>query len=83
MSTFEESTSTHSQLTPSAMQARDTVVALDGLPALGTFTVTITLDPVMRHCLRRLLALHVRRYARSWRSLYTPLVDRILANCTK
>lgn len=72
---------THGQLTPSAVQARDAIVTLDGLPALGAFPMAVPLDPMVRHRLRRLLALHVGGYARGWRPLNASFVDRVLANC--
>lgn len=71
---------THGYLAPSAVQTGDAVVTLDRLSALGTFSVAITLDPVVSHRLRRLLALDVSGYAGGWRSLYAPLVYRVFAN---
>lgn len=70
----------HRYLAPSAVQAGNAVVALDRLPALGAFSVAITLDPVVNHRLGCLFALDVGRYAGGWRSLHAPLVHRILAN---
>lgn len=71
---------THSYLAPSAMQAGDTVVALDRFSALGTFSMTITFDPMMSHCLGRFFTLDISGYTGGWRSLYAPLVHRVLAN---
>lgn len=71
---------THGYLAPSTVQTGDAVVTLDRLSTLGTFSVTITLDPVMNHRLGRFLALDVSGYAGGWRSLHAPLVHRVFAN---
>lgn len=74
---------THCQLTPPAVQARDPVVTLDSFSTFKAFAVTISLHPMVRHRLRRFLAFHVGGYARGWRSLDAPFMDRVLADCGK
>lgn len=74
---------THCQLTPPAVQARDPVVTLDSFSTFEAFAVTISFHPMVRHRLRRFLAFHVGGYARGWRSLDAPFMDRVLADCGK
>lgn len=74
---------THCQLTPSAMQTRNPIVAFDSFSTFETFAVTISLDPMVRHRLRRLFAFHVGGYARGWCSLHAPFMDSVLADYIK
>jgi hypothetical protein len=71
---------THSDLAPSAMEARDAVVALDGLLAFVTLAVSVPFDPVVDHLLGRLLRLDVGRYAGGGSPLDAPLVHRVLTD---
>lgn len=75
-----QSTTTHRHLTPSAMEAGDAVVGLDGTPALGALGIAIALHPMVCHGLGGFFGLDVGADAGGGSPLDAPFVHRVLAN---